>query len=40
MRKPLKGSSDIFMIVLRTLLLIGVILCASLNVFPIKSIID
>lgn len=36
MRDPLKGSSDIAMIIFRTLLLIGVILCAALNVFPIK----
>ena len=40
MRDPLKGSSDIAMIIFRTLLLIGVILCAALNVFPIKQIID
>lgn len=40
MRKPLKDSKDIAMIILRTLLLMGVILCASLNLFPIKSIID
>ena len=40
MREPLKNSKDILMIVLRTLLLVGVILCAALNVFPIKAIVD
>lgn len=40
MRGPIKGSSDILMKIIRSCLLVGIILCAGLNIYPIKAIVD
>ena len=40
MRDPIKGSYDIPMKVVRSCLLVGIILCAGLNIYPIKAIVD
>ena len=40
MRDAVEGSADIPMKVVRTCLLVGIILCAGLNLYPIKAIVD